>query len=146
MKRDQMEGLCFLSLQNGWIWWVLTRDNLGSVVQASPSQFPLGCIRASHLYLTPNRINCLIHIKQGLGCFSGLAAEYVNKGSKGFHIRLTHKISWNFPTESLFFSPNTTWCWFFFLNGWTPPLQPQTQPSASHLRKPRVPNPSSQSS
>lgn len=35
-----------------------------------------------------------------------------------------------------------------FPNGWNPPLQPQSQASASHLKKPRVPNPnpSSQSS
>lgn len=60
----------------------------------------LGWIRASHLYLTPNRINRLIQIKQVLRCFSGLAAEYVNKGWKGINIRLTYKISLNFQMDS----------------------------------------------
>lgn len=35
---------------------------------------------------------------------------------------------------------------FSFPNGWNLPLQPQIQPSVLHLKQPRVPNPSSQSS
>lgn len=59
-------------------------------------------IRASHLYSPSNRINCLIQINQALRCFSGLAAEYVNKGWKGFNIRLIYEVSLNFQIDSFF--------------------------------------------
>lgn len=60
--------------------WRVRSSSVHRAAQDCSHTLWLGWIRASHLYLTSNRINCLIQINQVLRCFSGLAAEYVNKG------------------------------------------------------------------
>lgn len=89
LHEDRSAGRIVLRISPVWLYlpnldpgkiWRPWFSSVHRVVQECSHSLLLGWIRTSHLYLTSDRINRLIHIKQVLRCFSGLAAEYVNKG------------------------------------------------------------------